>query len=100
MKKTTVATLKSFIKKNKDSLLIKAKSSFDGMYDCVMPIEGACFKKAELTTGFMDNTLGIKGVWIVTGGRDYVKPYSNDAVEGLEVYNCCGSFIVAVAKAA
>lgn len=97
MKKITVATLKSFIKKNKSNLLIKVKSTFDGMQDCVVAT-GNGFSKASATVGFLDNTLGINGVWIVRGSRDHVQPYSDDAVEGLEVYNCCGSFIVAVEK--
>ena len=34
MTKATIATLKSFIKKNQGKLYIKKKSSFDGMTDC------------------------------------------------------------------
>ena len=47
MARITLATVKSFMKKNEGKLFVKAKSSFDGMVDCVMPIEGSSFKQAQ-----------------------------------------------------
>jgi hypothetical protein len=39
MAKFTRASLKSWIKKNKDNLYIKKTSSFNGMIDCVDSVE-------------------------------------------------------------
>lgn len=97
MSKPTVSSLKALIRKNKDNLLIRVKTSFDGMYDCTMPTGQKGFQKAVETSSFVQNTLGIEGVWIVRGG-DYVTAYDDGAVAGYEVYNCCGSFILGVAK--
>lgn len=96
MSKITKATFKSFIKKNRENLLIKRKSSFDGMVDCVMPTENSEFVKAQDTDGFNENTCGIHGVWLVNGSRDHFTEYSDGNVKGISVYNCCGSFIIGV----
>ena len=93
MKKATLATLKSFIKNNRPNLHVSVTSAFDGMYDCCMP--GAKrFVPATDSDGYK-NTLGINGVWVVFGG-DCVKPFEQDGFTGFEVYNCCGSFKVAI----
>lgn len=98
--KITLATIKSFIKKN-DDLQINVQSSFDGMYDGVMS-RGEGFLKAERLEGSHghDNELGVKGVWCVFGSRDQFMPYETDTMTGFKVYNCCGSFILAVTKQA
>ena len=44
--KITLATIKSFIRKN-PNLYIKSTSRFDGMYDCVMPNQNAQFELAQ-----------------------------------------------------
>jgi hypothetical protein len=93
MKKPTLATLKSFINKNRPALHINCVSSFDGMQDCVAYKENSKFKPATKSDGYK-NTLGINGVWVV--GRDSIRPYDKDGFNGFEVYNCCGTFIVAV----
>jgi len=99
MPKITRATFKSFLNKNKENLFIKNKSSFDGMVDCVMPIKGD-FKK--LTPKDFDisqeNTLGYREIWLVGHGDDYFTAYEDDIYKGYEVYNCCGSFILAIKK--
>ena len=100
MSKTTIATLKRFIKKNKSNLFIKKKSSFDGMTDCVEAIQGAQFVPVTATESQLDSTLGIRGVWIVSSSGNMVERYENERFTGLEVYNCCGTFIVAIEKAA
>lgn len=99
MKKTTRATIKSFIKKNKAALFIKYKSNFDGMTDCVMPTGQNSFEAAQDTTSHIDNTLGIKGAWFVGGAggsKDWFKPFNVDGFTGYSVSNCCGSFVIAV----
>ena len=92
-KKITKTTIKSFIRKNQESLHIKPLSSFDGMVDCVMPSESG-FSPVVKTESFLDYTLGINGAWFV--GRDSYSTYSDDSFVGFAVYNCCGSFIIAV----
>lgn len=93
--KATRATLKSFINKNKDNLLVSIKSSFDGMVDCVMSSGDKAFYPANVGE-FEKHTYGVKGVWIVGGGRDYITPFESNGLKGYDVYNCCGSFAVAV----
>ncbi len=95
MKKATIATLKSFIRKNREHLLIKEHSRFDGMYDCVMQNENAGFSPIT-ETDFHQNNLGIAGVWIVHGSGNWVRPFSEGGLQGYNVYNCCGEFTVAV----
>jgi hypothetical protein len=102
-KKITLATLKSFIKKNQGKLFINVKSSFDGMIDgCASHYDG--FVKAEkdktqsVNSDYHDRTQGIKGCWLVGGSRDYFKPYNDLRFEGIEVSNSCGHFIIAITK--
>lgn len=96
--KTTLATIKSFIKKNQD-LYINCKSRFDGMVDCVMPNDNSQFHLAKRVDSHK-NTLGIAGAWFVFGSRDYFREYEDAEFKGYEVYNCCGSFILATKKGA
>jgi len=93
--KITKATFKKFLKQ--PNLLISQRSTFDGMVDGVMPSSDKSFKPIE-PDGHVENTLGIKGVWLVGGGRDFFTHYEKDGIIGIEVYNCCGSFIVGVRK--
>lgn len=79
----TKATYKSFINKNKDNLLFRSLSNFDGMVDCVMPSKSDWVKVDDFTK-LLNNKLG----WLVGHSRDYFTPIEN----GIEVYNCCGSF--------
>jgi len=95
--KITLATVKSFIRKNEGNLLINVKSSFDGMTDCCEPVSGG-FQKAEKDHDCADHSLGIQGAWFVKSSRDYFKPYSDNEFQGIEVSNCCGHFILASPK--
>ena len=98
MSKITMATVKSFVKKAGDKLLVSTRSTFDGMTDCVMPTGDKTFAPAVASDHPYDSNLGLRGVWFVLGSRDYFSPYEDDKVTGIEVSNCCGSFILAVAK--
>jgi hypothetical protein len=107
MKKPTVATLKSFIRKNEGKILINVKSSFDGMTDSVeslsggfRPLEKKNQKQIFVTDHNSNPTLGYKGVWLVGCSRDHVKPFSEDGLRGFDVHNSCGRWIVAIRKAA
>jgi hypothetical protein len=102
MKKITLATIKSFINKNRDNLYIKVRSSFDGMTDCVEVIKDAHFSKIENTERSVEHTMGINGAWFVSQSRDYFGKFdyagSDGVFEGYEISNCCGTFQLAIKK--
>jgi hypothetical protein len=108
-KKITVATVKSFIKKNLSALMVRVKSSFDGMQDMVTENECSGFSPAQCRDYYCNETfkyvpvsadnkhsMGIMGVWFT--GRDRCHAFETDTHRGFEVYNCCGNWFVAVAK--
>ena len=97
-KKATIATVKSFVRKNRASLLIDQESTFDGMQDGVRSCDNRGFTPVR-EAGFSENTMGIAGAWIVGSSRDYITPFRKDGLEGYRVYNCCGSFSIAVKTA-
>ena len=102
--KITLATVKKFIRNNRDNLVINLKSDFDGMTDCVQNRDGG-FCKAEKENRedrpFYtndDRTLGIKKAWFVGGSRDYFTAYEDAIYRGINISNCCGRFILAIKK--
>jgi hypothetical protein len=95
MKKITRATLKSFINKNRDRLLVRQDSTFDGMDDCIRTVKDRAFQPIK-PADHQKNTLGIQGVWLVGDSRDYFEAFNADGLEGIRTFNCCGSFVVAV----
>lgn len=93
-----MATVKSFVRKNSDQLMINVKSSFDGMIDgCQWLNEG--FKKAAPDTDHASHTLGIKGAWFVGQSRDYFTPFEENNLTGITVSNSCGHFVLAIPNA-
>lgn len=96
--KVTLATIKSFIRKNRSSLFISCKSSFDGMTDCVESCPNPEFVPAQ-DCDYTKYTLGIKGAWFVGGSRNYFKIFETNELTGYTINNCCGSFVLAVYKA-
>lgn len=94
-KKITLSTVKAFIRKNEGKLLIDVKSKFDGMCDGVRSCGDRGFSPVQKSDGFK-NTLGIQGAWFVFQSRDYFSAFEKDGLKGIEVYNCCGSFVIAV----
>lgn len=98
VKKITLATVKSFVRKNAGSLHIKVRSQFDGMVDGVRPLDDSKFRPVDAAAVDTDNsqTLGIAGAWFVRDSQDYFTPYSKNGFVGYEVYNCCGEFVLAV----
>lgn len=97
MSKPTMATIKAFVRKNRQHLLIRCSSSFDGMVDCVTQNTKAEFRPAQDCPLKAENhTLGIRGAWFVGRSRDYITPISENGVSGFHIYNCCGSFDLAV----
>jgi len=106
-KKITVATVKSFIRKNRSNLLINVKSSFDSMQDMVTESRNKDFFPARARTYYKDqqevevsqddkHTLGVSGVWFT--GRDMCERFETETHIGFEVYNCCGTWRVAIAR--
>jgi hypothetical protein len=94
--KITKATLKSFVKNNITRLYIARLREFDGMVDGVVSVEDRGFALVRLQAPYQENTLGIHGVWLVGNSRDYFTEYDDGRFKGIEVSNCCGSFILGV----
>jgi hypothetical protein len=111
-KKITIATVKSFIRKHRNNgLLIRVASHFNGMSDMVEQIEDDGFTPALSRTYYCHETfgyveadknnsshLGINGVWFVGSGGNRCNVYETETHIGYEVYNCCGNWMVAIAK--
>lgn len=96
-KKFTLASAKSFIKKNAETLLIKVSSDFNGMTDSVENNYKAEFVKAEKGSFDNGNNLGFRDIWFVLGSRDSLTAkYVNDVLVGFICYNCCGSWEVKI----
>lgn len=98
MTKATRATVKAFIRKNPDTLLIYIKRRFDGMIDGCADTGDTGFSPALRTSDWIENTLGIQGAWFVGSSRDYITRFDKDGIEGFEISNCCGSFSIGVFK--
>jgi hypothetical protein len=97
MAKITKATLKSFVKKNRENLLISVRSSFNGMSDCVESTGDHGFHPAVAADyDHPEHNLGVQGVWLVSGGGNYFTAYDKNGIVGIECYNCTGTFIVAI----
>ena len=101
IKKPTLATVKSFINKNRENLFINVKSSFDGMTDGVEQLHGGFMpakkdKTVSINSDYYNTTQGIEGVWFVGGSRDYIYPYNESGFTGYRVSNSCGVFILAI----
>jgi len=96
MAKATMATVKAFIRKNRANLLISCKSSFDGMTDGVVFTSDRGFYPVQDAEYAHENNMNIAGVWFVFGSRDYITPFEKDGLRGFDIYNCCGSFSLAV----
>jgi hypothetical protein len=91
-KRITLATLKSFIRKNANFLYIKSKSRFDGMTDCVQEVQD------QFTSILAENAIGLKGAYLVGGSRNRFWNFENDNFVGIEISNCCGRSIIAIKK--
>jgi hypothetical protein len=98
MSKVTMATIKSFVRKNQGKLYIRTKTRFDGMVDGCEPCKDQDFSPALQSdlTNASSHTLGIAGAWFVGQSRDYLNPINDGGFVGYHVYNCCGSFDLAV----
>lgn len=123
MAKITKTTFKSFLKNNEGKLFIQFISDFNGMTDGVefipsnqrkfIPLERDKIEERDYQYGaergmsreevegrhlINQNTLGFQGIWLVNHSRDSFEQYTDEEFIGIKVYNCCGSFIVAIQK--
>ncbi len=101
MAKITLATLKSFVRKNEGQLFINVRSKFDGMTDGVESRDGGFgeAKADDWSKNHVEHTLGYLGVWLVGSSRDSISAYEDDQFTGFHVYNCCGDFNIVIRKA-
>ena len=98
-KKITLSTFKSFVRRNLLDLHVRVRSEFDSMTDgCEWRDRG--WRPAEAPETVWKHNLGVRGIWLVGGSRDYFSPYHEGGYLGIEVSNSCGHFIVAVRKGA
>lgn len=97
-KKITLATLKSFARRNAGNIFCITGSSFNGMVDMVESVESE-WKPTEIN---LEKTnyyrTGIQGIYTVGSSRDYFRLYEDDNFIGINVYNCCGDSTLAVKK--
>lgn len=70
------------------------------MQDCVVQTEDSSFRQIapDEREFCLKATLGIREAWFVGRSRDSFKKYEDNNYTGVEVYNSCGSFVLAVKK--
>ena len=96
-KKITLATMKAFARRNMDQLYVKELSTFNGMVDCVESNDDPKWIKSKMVESGYYRT-GIFGVYTVGSSRDYFSLYDDGLYFGIEVYNSCGTSVLAVKK--
>lgn len=105
MKKITLATVKSFVKKNESKLLVQVKSSFNGMIDGCDDSRNCDFTQVTEIRwprpGYT-SSMSIDGNSLLGSGGsgNLFKVYEDDNFIGFDIYNCCGWFIIATQKVA
>jgi len=85
-KKITVATLKSFMRKNPNFRVFE-KYSFDGM------IDGNSSAQAGIKEWDFDKTIRLV---LVGSSGNYLQFVEKTGYYGINVYNCCGSYDIMV----
>jgi hypothetical protein len=99
MSKITLSTIKSFINKNGTKLYINQKSKFNGMIDGVQEVNGDFVPLTISKRKNPQNDLGFEGIWIVgSGSGNLFSFYEDKDFIGYEIYNCCGTFVLALPK--
>jgi hypothetical protein len=71
-------------------------STFDSMVDGVRPTDQSDFVPVVATAYDQRTTLGIHGIWLVGGSRNWFQAFKSETHEGFTAMNCCGKFTVAV----
>jgi hypothetical protein len=95
MAKITLATVKSFIKKNSTNLYLMRHHKFDGSYDGIRFDPNPAFEQVNYNPVSDAHRLGIDGAWFTFGGNHFT-PYDDGVYTGFDVYNCCGNFVIAI----
>jgi hypothetical protein len=93
-KRITLATIKSFIKKNSDNLYLKKINAFDGMCDGISDRGAHGFTQVAVNPEGNKNRLGIEGAWFTSSGNLFTE-FDDGVFKGYDVYNCCGNFVIA-----
>jgi hypothetical protein len=92
MAKATIATMKSFLKNNKNVMFRLESRMSDGLVEfreeAFKPLEGG-FNPDD------KHRFGFKRIWFTPSGN-VITPYHAEGMRGFYVYNLCGSFFVAV----
>lgn len=96
-KKITKATLKSFIKKNLNNILVGYKSSFNSMSDMIE--ETKCnFSKLNIDKyDEKKSTLGLFNLHLHVD-RLYIENFETSEYKGYNVYSCCGEYNIVIVK--
>lgn len=94
MKKITKSTLKAFINRAGEALMVREISDINPYTDCVEHLPDSGLRKPTRTNDNLDYTLGIGEVW-VTKNTSY-RLRKEDNYIGIYWFNCCGSGVVAV----
>jgi hypothetical protein len=95
MAKTTLATIKSFIKKNSNNLYLMRYHKFDSSYDGIRLDPNPAFEQVTYNPVSDSHRLGIDGAWFTYGGNNFT-PYDDGVYKGFNVYNCCVNFVIAI----
>lgn len=101
MSNITLATIKSFIKRNSKNLFIKNVRVHNSMVDGCESVNSDFIKVDVdlLRLAKKESDLGVPGAdFAMYKGRggDLFSVYDKDGFVGYEVYNCVGTFIIAV----
>ena len=97
MSKITLATFKSFIRKN-NNLHLMTHRQFDGMVDGCVDNPDKQFYPVIIEERHTQHTLNIAGLWLVLGGGDRFYSFEDHSFTGITVSNCCGSYTLATPK--
>ena len=104
MKKLNKNHFNNFVKKNAENLHMKVYAHFNGMVDMVENVEAPAFSKVVKVQfqEWRDVVLRAANDVSKIAFRDgnSFDHYEDAEYQGIEVYNCCGKFVVAVKKAA
>lgn len=92
----TMRNIKTFIKNNRESLLISELKKWGEPANDGEPTASIGFKTPKKDTAHPVYTLGIKGAWFMGHGCDYYYSYSANGKTGYEVFNGCAHFVLAI----
>ena len=98
MKKITLATIKSFIRKNEGKLFIRCRSYFDGMTDGTSYHKNPQFIPVQKAEYYDKYNFGISGAWFVYSSNNFYSAIDEGDFVGYSIGNCCKDFDLAIKK--